>query len=145
MVFEFAGAWLAGGEVTSTIRKGIIDSAYFIDVPEQLVFGMIAAFLVRGLADHCELFWLARIYYPFYRRRHNRFTVLGWFGCCRWGKVGGIVASWVVTPALAGIIAWCVYKSAEKLILNSSDPRKRQEICPFLYGVSGFCIITCHH
>jgi PiT family inorganic phosphate transporter len=27
MIFEFAGAYLAGGEVTSTIRKGIITAA----------------------------------------------------------------------------------------------------------------------
>ena len=27
MVFEFMGAYLAGGEVTSTIRKGIIDAS----------------------------------------------------------------------------------------------------------------------
>ena len=31
MIFEFAGAYLAGGEVTSTIRKGIIDASYFVD------------------------------------------------------------------------------------------------------------------
>ena len=34
MVFEFAGAYLAGGEVTSTIRKGIIDVGYFTNIPE---------------------------------------------------------------------------------------------------------------
>ena len=43
MVFEFAGAYLAGGEVTSTIRKGIIDASYFVDIPELMVFGMISA------------------------------------------------------------------------------------------------------
>jgi len=43
MVFEFAGAYLAGGEVTSTIRKGIIDASFFVDSPELLVFGMISA------------------------------------------------------------------------------------------------------
>ncbi len=32
-VFEFSGAVLAGGEVTSTIRRGIIDSSYVIDDP----------------------------------------------------------------------------------------------------------------
>ena len=52
MIFEFAGAYLAGGEVTSTIRKGIIDSAYFIDAPEYLVLGMIASLLAAGI-------WLA--------------------------------------------------------------------------------------
>ncbi|MCH8162689.1 MAG: inorganic phosphate transporter, partial [Proteobacteria bacterium] len=40
-IFEFAGAYLAGGEVTSTIRKGIIDSAMFADSPELLVYGML--------------------------------------------------------------------------------------------------------
>ena len=49
MIFEFAGAYLAGGEVTSTIRKGIIDSAYFVDQPELLVFGMISALLAAGV------------------------------------------------------------------------------------------------
>ena len=34
MVFEFAGAYLAGGEVTSTIRKGIIDASYFVNSPD---------------------------------------------------------------------------------------------------------------
>ncbi len=38
-VFEFAGAYLAGGEVTSTIRKGIIDPEVLTDSPELLVFG----------------------------------------------------------------------------------------------------------
>ena len=42
-IFEFAGAYLAGGEVTKTIRKGMIDSSYFNGQPELLVFGMMAA------------------------------------------------------------------------------------------------------
>ncbi|MBT5702925.1 MAG: phosphate permease, partial [Gammaproteobacteria bacterium] len=41
MVFEFAGAYLAGGEVTSTIRKGIIDPELLSDEPELLVYGMM--------------------------------------------------------------------------------------------------------
>jgi len=49
MIFEFAGAYLAGGEVTSTIRKGIIDASYFVDQPELLVYGMTAALLAAGL------------------------------------------------------------------------------------------------
>ena len=38
MVFEFAGAYLAGGEVTSTIRKGIVDTDVFVDSPDLLVY-----------------------------------------------------------------------------------------------------------
>lgn len=49
MIFEFAGAYLAGGEVTSTIRKGIIDSSAFVAIPESLVIGMISALLAAGV------------------------------------------------------------------------------------------------
>ena len=49
MIFEFAGAYLAGGEVTSTIRKGIIDPSFYTNVPDLLVFGMTAALLAAGM------------------------------------------------------------------------------------------------
>lgn len=38
VVFEFLGAWLAGGEVTNTIRKGIIDPELLQDDPQLLVY-----------------------------------------------------------------------------------------------------------
>ena len=47
-VFEFAGAVLAGGHVTSTIRKGIIDAGAISGQPELLVYGMLAALLAAG-------------------------------------------------------------------------------------------------
>jgi len=48
-IFEFAGAYLAGGEVTSTIRKGIIDAAVISETPELLVFGMLGTLLAAGI------------------------------------------------------------------------------------------------
>ena len=48
MIFEFAGAYLAGGEVTSTIRKGILDPTIMAGSPELLVYGMMAALLAAG-------------------------------------------------------------------------------------------------
>ena len=47
-IFEFAGAALAGGNVTKTIRKGIIDPSQIADSPEILVYGMLAALLAAG-------------------------------------------------------------------------------------------------
>jgi len=49
MIFEFAGAYLAGGEVTATIKDGIIDPNAFAATPHLLVLGMIAALLAAGL------------------------------------------------------------------------------------------------
>ena len=48
-VFEFAGAFLAGGQVTSTIRKGIIDASSVESNPELLIFGMLAALLAAAV------------------------------------------------------------------------------------------------
>ncbi len=48
MIFEFAGAYLAGGEVTDTIRKGVIDTSFYADQPLELVFGMMSALLAAG-------------------------------------------------------------------------------------------------
>jgi PiT family inorganic phosphate transporter len=47
-VFEFAGAYLAGGEVTKTIRKGIVSPEAFSDNPDLLIWGMLAALLAAG-------------------------------------------------------------------------------------------------
>ena len=47
-VFEFLGAVLAGGEVTSTIRKGIVDSDLLIGQPELLIYGMLASLLAAA-------------------------------------------------------------------------------------------------
>lgn len=143
MIFEFAGAWLAGGEVTSTIRKGIIDSAYFIDVPEQLVFGMIAALSGAGV-------WLMIASYFGWPVSTTHSIVGGIIGftvfgigadAVYWAKVGGIVASWIVTPAIAGSIAWLVYKSAEKLILKSENPLlNAKRYVPFYMALAGFIL-----
>ncbi len=48
MIFEFSGAYLAGGEVTNTVRQGIINPALFAKDPHIMVFGMIAALLAAG-------------------------------------------------------------------------------------------------
>ncbi len=73
MIFEFAGAYLAGGEVTSTIRNGIIDAGFYTDSPELLVFGMIAALLAAWLmASYRLLLWLACLNNTFYHRCYHR-------------------------------------------------------------------------
>ena len=47
-IFEFLGAYLAGGEVTSTIRKGIVDPSLLAETPELLVYGMLASLLAAA-------------------------------------------------------------------------------------------------
>jgi PiT family inorganic phosphate transporter len=141
MVFEFAGAYLAGGEVTSTIRKGIIDSNYFTAIPEYLVLGMISSLFAAGL-------WLVIASYKGWpvSTTHSiigaivGFTAVGVSAeAVAWGKVGGIVGSWVITPAISGLIAVCIFLSAKKLILDRAEPIiSAVKYIPIYMGLAGF-------
>ncbi|WP_237067574.1 inorganic phosphate transporter [Microbulbifer guangxiensis] len=124
MVFEFAGAYLAGGEVTSTIRKGIIDSEIFSEQPELLVYGMLSALLAAGT-------WLliaSILGWPVSTTHSIVGAIVGFSAvgisvdAVAWGKVGSIVASWVVSPVLAGTISFLLFRSVQRLILNTEDP-----------------------
>ena len=71
-IFEFAGAFLAGGEVTDTIRKGIIDSDQFTNNSDVLVFGMMSATFIGGnLVIRSIGFRLASINYSFNHWSHH--------------------------------------------------------------------------
>jgi len=123
-IFEFAGAFLAGGTVTSTIRKGIIDPAPIAANPELLVYGMLAALLAAAI-------WLMIATtrgWPV-STTHSIVGAIVGFGIAgigldavKWDTIGQIVASWVVSPVLGGVIALLLMLSIRKLILNADDP-----------------------
>jgi PiT family inorganic phosphate transporter len=123
-VFEFAGAVLAGGEVTSTIRKGIVDTSSLADSPELLIYGMLASLLAAGI-------WLliaSRKGWPVSTTHSIVGAVVGFaavglgLDAVKWSKVGSIVMSWVVSPLIAGIIAFLIFQSVQYLILRQRDP-----------------------
>jgi PiT family inorganic phosphate transporter len=123
-VFEFAGAFLAGGHVTATIRKGIIDPTPIINNPELLVYGMLAALLAAGI-------WLmiaSSRGWPVSTTHSIVGAIVGFtmagigVDAVQWGKITQIVASWVVSPVLGGTIAFLLMISIRKLILNTDKP-----------------------
>jgi len=123
-VFEFLGALLAGGEVTSTIRKDIVDVELFSGAPELLVYGMLASLLAAGT-------WLliaSRNGWPVSTTHTIVGAIVGFaavgigIDAVQWGKVATIVMSWVVSPMMAGFIAFLIYKSVQRLILSQDDP-----------------------
>ncbi|MGI9308832.1 MAG: inorganic phosphate transporter, partial [Gammaproteobacteria bacterium] len=117
-VFEFAGAVLAGGEVTKTIRKGIIDSDMVSSEPTLLIYGMLAALLAAGT-------WLllaSRRGWPVSTTHSIVGAIIGFaiaglgMESVNWPKVGSIAASWVISPLTSGVIAFCIFTSISKLI-----------------------------
>jgi PiT family inorganic phosphate transporter len=142
-VFEFLGAVLAGGAVTDTVRKGIVDTDLLSGTPELLVYGMLAALLAAGT-------WLliaSRNGWPVSTTHSIVGAIVGFAAvgigvdAVQWGKVGTIVMSWIVSPLTAGFIAYLIYQSVQRLILRQDDPlAKAKRYVPVYIFLAAFTI-----
>ena len=57
----------------------------------------------------------------------------------QWGKVAGIVGSWIVTPAISGFIAYLIFMSAQKLIFDTDSPlNNAKRFVPMYMGLAAF-------
>ena len=142
-IFEFAGAALAGGSVTRTIRKGIIDPSAIVDRPEILVYGMLAALLAAG----CWLAVASAKGWPVSTTHSIVGAIVGFavagigVEAVAWGKIGQIVASWVVSPLLGGGFAFLLMMSIQKLIFNAERPfNQAVKWGPYYIFLVGFVI-----
>ncbi len=141
VIFEFLGAFIGGHGVTTTMRDGIIDTSLLNHQPKVLIEGMLAILLA------CTI-WM------------NLASVLGLpvsitnaivgsmvgFGATifslksiHWHQVAYIAISWITSPFIAGITAYLIIISIQRLILGRPDPitqsRRYLPIYLFLVGV----------
>lgn len=123
-IFEALGALLAGGQVTDTIRGKIIDVAVFAHHPMLLIFGMMASLLAAGT-------WLiaaSSFGWPVSTTHSIVGAVIGFgfvsFGvdAVHWHEVINIALSWVVTPMIALVFAFLLFRSVQSLIFESTTP-----------------------
>ena len=126
-IFEALGSILAGGQVTETIRGGIIDPQLLASHPQLLIYGMLASLLSAGL-------WLLLASmkgWPVSTTHCIVGAIIG-FGVINlgpnvihWHEVITIVLSWIITPLISGVLAYLIFTSIKVLILNSKDPFQR--------------------
>jgi len=141
-VFEFLGAFLAGGEVTATIRKGIIDVSAVSNV-DYIVYGMLASLLAAAI-------WLliaSTFGWPVSTTHSIVGAIVGFaiagigFDSIRWEKIGSIVSSWVVSPLIAGAMSFLLFVSVQRLIFATDDPfRNAKRYVPVYMFLVGFII-----
>ena len=143
VIFEFAGAILAGGEVTATIRKGILDAALFTNEPHLLVYGMLASLLAAGM-------WLliaSSFGWPV-STTHSIVGAIVGFGAVgvgvdavAWSKVFKIVISWIASPILAGVISFILFRSLQNLIIDTKHPfDNAKKYVPYYMFLVGFIV-----
>ncbi|SCX08456.1 Sulfate permease CysP [Corynebacterium jeikeium] len=138
-IFEVSGAVLAGGEVTDTVRSGIVDLGA-IDNLEPMNFAYIMMASLLGAAV-----WLlvaTRMGWPVSTTHSivggivgaaltvGFITGTGGWSMVQWGEVGKIAISWVLSPALGGIVAYLLYGAIKRgiLVYNELADQRLDEI-----------------
>ncbi|MDI6839321.1 MAG: inorganic phosphate transporter [bacterium] len=139
-IFTFIGATFVGTHVTETIRKGIINPT-FIPNPKIMILGALSSLLAAAIWVTLAT-WKAM---PV-STTHSIVGALVGFGlliggpyCVNWKKIVEIVASWVMSPAIAGVFSFFTFKSIVKFILNNKEPASATiRLVPFYMGIAFF-------
>ena len=143
-IFEFAGAVLVGGQVTDTVRKGIVDPGAFAADPMMLVVGMTCALAAAAVWLHLASYmgWPVST-------THSIVGAVAGFGLTAvgmsavdMGKLAFIAASWVVSPIVGGLLGYGVFVLVRNRILDSHEPVKRLKIYAPWFIFPVFVILT---
>lgn len=144
IIFESAGALIAGGDVVGTIKKGII-SPDLIQSTDEFVWLMIAALLAAALWLNFATFVGAPV-----STTHSIVggvlgagIAAGGLGIADWEQVGKIVASWVISPVFGGIIAAAFLFTIKRTINYQRDIiGSAKRFVPILIAIMGWSFGT---
>jgi len=142
--FEALGAFVAGGDVVNTIKKGIIDPALIHD-PQIFIWAMSAALLSAAL-------WLnfaTSIGAPVSTTHSIVGGVMGagiaaaGFAIVSWSTIAKIAASWVISPILGGIIAALfLYIIKTKIVYKKDMVSSARTVVPYLIAIMTWAFST---
>ena len=143
-IFEAMGAFIAGGDVVKTIKKGIIDPG-LIDNPEIFIWAMTAALLAAAL-------WLnfaTSVGAPVSTTHSIVGGVMGagiaaaGFAIVSWGTMGKIAASWVISPVFGGLIAaGFLYFIKTRIVFKKDMVTSAKKFVPVLVAVMSWAFST---
>jgi inorganic phosphate transporter, PiT family len=123
-ILEFSGAFFVGSNVSETVQKGLIDTDMFLMQPNVLILGMCAALFGTSV-------WLQIASYfgwPVSTTHAIVGAILGFGGvvggaeAIQWAEVSSIVATWIISPVIAGIISYIIFNVLQRNILFAMNP-----------------------
>ncbi len=144
VIFEAAGAIIAGGDVVSTVKKGIIDPADVAD-PNVFIWVMMGALIGAALWLNAATWLGAPV-----STTHSivggvmgaGIAAAGW-DIVNWDSMGKIALSWVISPLTGGIIAALFLFFLKKTIFFKTDPiEAARKIVPFMIGIMTWTFTT---
>ncbi|MCS1414747.1 MAG: Low-affinity inorganic phosphate transporter 1 [Verrucomicrobia subdivision 3 bacterium] len=132
-VMELAGAALAGGHVTDTVRKGIFDPS---GLPPQLVaMGFISSLLAAAVWLQVATWfgWPVSTTHSIVGSIVGIGIMIGGVQVIEWRTLGKVVLSWVTSPLCGGLCSFVVLAVLKRLVLSHSDAMLRlQRVAPGL-------------
>ncbi|NOY89614.1 MAG: inorganic phosphate transporter [Deltaproteobacteria bacterium] len=142
-IFEFGGAMLVGGTVTDTVRKGIVSLDAIGGDPMVLAVGMTACLLSAAIWLHVATYFGWPV-----STTHSIVGAVVGFGitasglsAVNWGVMASIVASWVISPLMGGVIAYLLFRLLRKRVLDDEEPIEAlARFGPWLIFVLGFVL-----
>ena len=142
--FEAGGALIAGGDVVSTIKKGIINPDLIKD-GQTFIWAMMAALLAAAI-------WLnvATLVGAPVSTTHSIVggvlgagVAAGGWAIVNWATMAKIAASWVISPVLGGVIAATfLYIIKNKIVHKSDKLIAAKKVVPLLIAFMGWAFTT---
>ena len=126
-IFEFGGSVLLGASVTKTIRGGIVKTEFYEDQPEILMLGMLCSLVIASIL----LLTATAMEYPISTTHTIVGSIVGFslvahgFESVNWSECIKIFVSWVASPGITGLLAFIMFFSLRKIVLESSNPYPR--------------------
>ncbi|NNM58720.1 MAG: inorganic phosphate transporter [Legionellales bacterium] len=142
IIFEFAGAFLGGIQVSDTIRHGIINTDVLNAHPQEFIYGMLSVLL----AGSTWMFLASYLGLPVSITHTIIGSIVGFgaiklgMGSIEWGHVKIIAISWISSPAIAGILSYFLFMSIQWLIFSKLHPfgyvKRYAPLYLFLVGIA---------
>lgn len=125
-IFEFLGAFIFGGKVSGTIESGIIDMSHFTGGNSEYFYGMISALLAAGTWLQIASFfgWPVSTTHSIIGAVIGFGLIIGKGSVVQWNEIGSIVAGWLLSPLLGGVISFVIFSLIRCKILYRKDPVK---------------------
>ncbi|MES1964482.1 inorganic phosphate transporter [Psychrobacter sp. AH5] len=143
-IFEAAGALIAGGDVVSTIKNGIIDPSLIQD-SNVFIWIMMAALLAGAV-------WLnfaTAVGAPVSTTHSVVGGVMGagiaagGWGIVNWSQMAAIASSWVISPVMGGIIAAAFLLLIKHTITYKDDKiAAAKRVVPLLISLMAWSFTT---
>jgi len=144
-IFEASGAFIAGGDVVETIKKGIIDINAFSGDVNPFIWAMMSALLAAALWLNFATMMKAPV--------STTHSIVGGvmgagiaaagFSIVSWATMGKIAASWVISPVLGGIIAAIFLYAIKRTIIFQNDKiAAARKWVPIFVAIMSWAFVT---